>query len=174
MKSQELALLIIVSYCTDDEVRKRTDAGIWQQRWAWRTTLVRQNRERRGTGGTEIHHEEKGQGDHDNRILAILAAKVLQSQWIRRGVKEPSSAKQESGRIWMFHCSYNRAGGGGKVRGQVPAQYWFWYIGFGCGWWESLEQGVARGCLCHAGAWKTKRSLQGLRLNCRNAWCCWG
>lgn len=48
----------------------------------------------------------------------------------KRSKGKPSSAKQESGRIWVFHCSYNRAGGGegggrGEEKGeQVPAQYW--------------------------------------------------
>lgn len=63
-------------------------------------------------------------------ILCILAEKVLQSQWIRRGAKEPSSAKQESGRIWVFRCSYNRAGGGAKkgtsASSVLVLVYWIW------------------------------------------------
>ena len=118
MTSQEWARVIIVSYCTDEEVRKRTDAGIGQQRY------------RTGRGGAlgvaDIHDEEGvGRG-------CILAAKVLQCQQIQRGVKEPSSAKQESGRIWVFHCSFNRAGGGGGGDKGTSAStvldlvYWIW------------------------------------------------
>lgn len=52
-------------------------------------------------------------------------------------------------RVWtdMGVPLFIKQSGGGRRRGQVPAQYWFWYIGFGCGWWESLEQGLGRGCL---------------------------
>lgn len=36
---------------------------------------------------------------------------------------------------------------------EVPAQYWIWYIGFGCGLWVSFGRGLhleGRG-ICHAG-----------------------
>lgn len=62
----------------------------------------------------------------------------------------------------MFHCSYNRAGGGegGRKGDKCQHSTGFWYIGFGCGWWESLEQrgGRARDVFVMQGAWKTKRS----------------
>lgn len=79
----------------------------------------------------------------------------------------------------MFHCSYNRAGGGGggEKGGQVPAQYWIlvywiwlWLVGK-----SGAKGGAGKGCLCHAGGVEDEEVPgQGLRLNCRNAWCCWG
>lgn len=57
-------------------------------------------------------------------------------------------------RVWtdmrVFNRSYgdglNRAekGGWGDKQGEeVPAQHWFWYIGFGCGW--SVKSGLRGG-----------------------------
>lgn len=104
--------------------------------------------ERTGRGGAleELRYMMKGRGAGVGVMITSvhLGCKSVTIPTIQRGVKEPSSAKQESGRIWVFHCSYNRAAGG-EERGQVPAQYWIWYIGFSCGWWESLEQRAGKG-----------------------------
>lgn len=79
----------------------------------------------------------------------------------------------------MFHCSYNRAGGGrrGGERGTSASTV----LDFGildlavAGGKVWSKGGAGKGCLCHAGGVEDEEVPgQGLRLNCRNAWCCWG
>lgn len=73
-------------------------------------------------------------------ITAVhLGCARLQSQSIQGEEREVSSVKT---RVWTdiraFNRSYsddlNRVERGDQQGEEMPAQHWFWYIGFGCGW----------------------------------------